>query len=155
MKGFDDALKQKRLVHQALIKRMKEEVAALSDTLRSIQFSANNETKSTAGDKYETGRAMAQLEIEKIAGLLREKEKSLMVVSGLSVDPMTHIGPGALVQTSMGWFYISVNGGEVPATLGTIRCISPASPLAMAMRGKKPGDGFQLMHNDHTIEAII
>ena len=32
-----------------------------------ITESANNETKSSAGDKHETGRAMAQIEQEKAA----------------------------------------------------------------------------------------
>lgn len=155
MERLDDALKRKHLVHRALITRIQEEVRMLSDTLNSIQLSANNETKSSAGDKYETGRAMAQLEIEKIAGLLHGKERSLMFVAGLSLDYMADVRPGSLVETSMGWFYIGVNGGEVSADDETVRCISPASPLAIAMRGKKTGETFRLMQNEHTIGTIV
>ena len=155
MENLADALDLKTKVHCALTSKIQDELAILTSTLKSVQASANSETKSSAGDKYETGRAMAQLEIEKITGLLHEKEKALSVVSGLSTKIVHDIRPGALVKTSMGHFYISVNGGEILVDKATIRCISSAAPLAMAMRGKKKGEVFRLMQYQHTIEIIV
>ncbi|TAH18705.1 MAG: hypothetical protein EAZ08_10985 [Cytophagales bacterium] len=37
-------------------------IAAITQTIQEAQEAANNETKSTAGDKYETTRSMMQLD---------------------------------------------------------------------------------------------
>ena len=48
--------------------RIAEATQAIADT----QEAVNNETKSTAGDKYETSREMMQQEINRDAGRLYE-----------------------------------------------------------------------------------
>ncbi|MWD30855.1 3-oxoacyl-ACP synthase, partial [Aquicoccus sp. SCR17] len=48
--------------------RLKKSAAALQESL-------NSETKSSAGDKHETGRAMVQLEQEKLAQQLVELDR--------------------------------------------------------------------------------
>jgi hypothetical protein len=53
-----------------------QRIASAEEAIRMAQESANQEGKSSAGDKYETGRAMAQLEIEKASGQLAEANKS-------------------------------------------------------------------------------
>ena len=155
MDDFDESIATKREVHRLLLSKIGMDADSLNDALKSIQLSANDETKSSAGDKYETGRAMAQLEIEKLGGLVQEKEKNLALVSNLSLENTSEIKPGALVKTSMGWFYVSVNGGEIKTAAGVVTCVSPASPLVIAMRGKMPGDVFRLMQNEHRIESIV
>ncbi len=150
-----DLLHLKRDIHEALTTRLRQEIAAMKEELQSVQLSANNETKSSAGDKYETGRAMAQLEIEKLTGLLLEKEKALAFAAGLSLDAMDSVRPGSLAVTSMGHFYVTVNGGEFNMKSMKIRCISPASPLAVAMREKRAGDTFDLMQKRQTVSAVI
>jgi hypothetical protein len=155
MDHLDEALVFKSRVHSALQLKIQDELAVLKDTLKGVQVSANSETKSSAGDKYETGRAMAQLEIEKITGLVHEKEKSLSVVLALPLQAFQEVRPGSLVKTSQGHFYISVNGGEIITGKIPVRCISPASPLATALRGKKVGELFRLMQHSHRIESIV
>ena len=54
---------------------------AIHRTIEGLQNSLTSETKSTAGDKHETGRAMAQLEQEKI-----EKEEMLPELEDSSED---------------------------------------------------------------------
>ena len=74
--------------------------------------SANDETKSSAGDKHETGRAMAQLEQEKNAQQLNE---ALALREQLNkIDPLqrsSSIQPGSFVKTNLGNFYISISAG--------------------------------------------
>ena len=43
-----------------------EKIFTLVSTIKLTQEASNNNTKSTAGDKHYTERAMAQLEIEKL-----------------------------------------------------------------------------------------
>lgn len=150
-----DLLEIKRDIHEALMKRLQAEITSMKQELQDVQLSANNETKSSAGDKYETGRAMAQLEIEKIRSLLLEKERALTVVNGLVMHAVDFVRPGSLAITTAGYFYISVNGGEFTVRSAKIRCISPASPLAGAMAGKGAGHNFSLMQKPQSIIVVV
>ena len=57
-------LKTKAKLYDSCLKLVDERVAHIEDAMRNAQASANEETKSSAGDKYETGRAMMHLEKE-------------------------------------------------------------------------------------------
>jgi len=52
-------------IKEALYKACEEDtekrINVIERNLKSIEESRNNETKSSAGDKYETGRAMLQI----------------------------------------------------------------------------------------------
>lgn len=54
-------------LHQQAIEMANKRVDELKVALVDVQDAANNETKSTAGDKHETAKAMAQLETEKLS----------------------------------------------------------------------------------------
>ena len=73
--------------------RQKQEV--LKKRGASLQESLNSETKSSAGDKHETGRAMVQLEQEKLGQQLQEIEKndpSLKTSGHRRINPKNRIG---------------------------------------------------------------
>src|SRR3989344_3123698 len=76
--------------------------------------SSNDDTKSSAGDKHETGRAMAQLEQEKSAHQLNEAldlkasiEKINLAIKSISAQV------GSIVHTDKGNFFISVPVGKL------------------------------------------
>jgi hypothetical protein len=50
-------------------------VSRIRTVIVGLKESLDDETKSSAGDKYETGRAMLQLDIEKSSVQLAEAEK--------------------------------------------------------------------------------
>src|SRR5688572_28358541 len=81
-----------------------EKAQYLRDTIREMQQSANEETKSSVGDKYETGRAMAQLEIEKLSAQLKEIEKQQDSLSTIIITPQTTPKIGSVVMTTQGNF---------------------------------------------------
>jgi sortase (surface protein transpeptidase) len=56
----------KTRLHSLCVSYVGQRIETAQRAIAIAQASANEETKSSAGDKYETGRAMAQLEIEKI-----------------------------------------------------------------------------------------
>ena len=65
----------KHKLYQACLEFTDTQISTLKSAIKATQQSANEETKSTAGDKYETGRAMAQLEVEKFQSQLAEALK--------------------------------------------------------------------------------
>ena len=86
----------------------------VQNTIKEIQESLLSETKSSAGDKHETGRAMLQLEREKAGNQLAEIVKVKEALSKISVEKTSQtIGLGSVVYTTKANYYIAISAGEV------------------------------------------
>lgn len=132
-----------------------ERITRLKTEIKKTQSSANEETKSSAGDKYETGRAMAQLEIGKNTVQLREAEKLLGAMQAIHVDLISEIIiPGSLVTTSKGIFYISISIGLVEIDKKPYFIVAPDSPIGKLFMGKKAGDLVTWNSNVYEIHTI-
>ena len=109
--------------------------------IKSAQESANTEMKSSAGDKHETGRSMAQLETEKNAIQLAEANK-LKHVIGLINPEEKHdkVELGALVITNLGQYFISVSVGKITLGKTIYFGVSAVSPIGQAFLNHKKGD---------------
>jgi transcription elongation GreA/GreB family factor len=131
----------KSLIFQKCVDVLEERIKQIQGERAQVQASANDETKSSVGDKYETGRAMAQLEIERFTQQLIENEKLLNRLQELKeVQACDRIVPGSLVHTSQGYFYISVSLGMIEWDGHRVYCISPEAPLGKELLGKRAGD---------------
>lgn len=134
---------------------MQERIKRAQDDIRYMQLSANEETKSSAGDKYETGRAMAQLEIEKSSAQLAESLKLKQQLEKISPDQTSPtIQMGSLVNTNQGNFYIAVSIGQLVLNEETYFIISPVSPLAKQLLGLKLHTSFLFQGRNFTIHRI-
>ncbi|NEU66064.1 GreA/GreB family elongation factor [Spirosoma agri] len=109
--------------------------------MEAAQESANSESKSSAGDKYETGRAMAQIERDRYAHQL---DVALAVEQELtrinSEKEYTVVQPGSLVTTNRGMFFISISAGKLNIDGKDVFAISPASPIGSALAGRRAGE---------------
>lgn len=132
-------------VLKAAIDRVSEKLNGIQTEFDALREALLSETKSTAGDKHETGRAMAQLEQEKLSAQLAETRKSL---DGLKqIDPdltMQQIGFGSLVKTSRGYFLVSVGIGAIPVGSMSVYCITAGSPIGQLLLGKSSGESIEL-----------
>lgn len=115
---------------------------------------SNNDTKSSMGDKYETGREMLQQEINNLQRQLNETLNQQAVVQKISCEPMDKVQNGALVKTDKGLFYIAVSAGEIVFEKQKIMTVSAESPLVKAMYGKKKREIFMVNNISQTIEEI-
>jgi hypothetical protein len=130
---------------QALLSLCQAYVQQRIDTARqameAAQESANQEEKSSAGDKYETGRAMAQLERDRHAQLLAEALKLGQDLNRLNVEKQYEtVQPGSVVTTNRGAFFISISAGKFSLDGTDYFAVSPASPIATALAGRKRGE---------------
>ena len=120
------------------------------------QMSANEETKSSSGDKYETGRAMAQLEIEKNSQQLAESLKLRGALDQVRIDVVTPtVQPGSLVVTDHGMFFVAISLGKVSHRGETYFVIAPASPLGLKLAGAKVGDTVKFRDQTYVIKELI
>ncbi|TXB62222.1 GreA/GreB family elongation factor [Phaeodactylibacter luteus] len=120
----------------ALQKRAEE----LQRAVESIQSARNNETKSSAGDKYETGRAMMQMEEDKIMSQLDQARLQLQQLKALPDYSGPNIRSGSLVRTQHRRYFLSASLGKVLLEGEPVYCISTQAPLAQQLLGKSAGD---------------
>jgi hypothetical protein len=105
---------------------------SLEISLKAAQESGNDETKSTTGDKHETGKAMMQLEQEKIGIQLNELQKMNKVMEGIPEELSPEkIKPGNVIFTDQGNFYISIAAGKLTIEDKVYFAISAVSPLGV------------------------
>lgn len=115
---------------------------------------ANNDTKSSMGDKYETSREMVQQEINNLQIQLNENLKSLNSLKSINTQPHPIVGLGSLIETENGFFYIAISLGEIRYEDKKVFVISTESPLAKAILGKRQGEEFILNNLKHAIVNV-
>jgi transcription elongation GreA/GreB family factor len=135
---------------------VEQRIAAAQAAIAMAQESANEEGKSSAGDKYETGRAMAQLEIEKASIQLAEANKLMQALEQVPVDPSGPVvKPGSLVITNQGNYFISIAAGRLILGEETWFAISTSSPLGATLIGKREGDVVKLRQKEIKVEKVL
>lgn len=140
---------------QYLKTHLNSRLASALEAMQAAQESANGETKSSAGDKYETGRAMAQIERDRHAQLYEQIRQERAVLERIDTDYVfQRIGLGTLVQTTAGFFFVAVSVGLVEIEEKKIIVVSPQSPLGALLMGKKKGDTFLFQQKKCIIESI-
>ena len=130
-------------------------LSRIREHLDSIRSSLTIETKSSAGDKHETGRAMLQLEREKLGRQLAEAESVKHLLSRVKLDVKSDkIGLGSLVYTSKAIYFLAISAGEFKNTGESIFCISPSTPIGKLLLGKSAGDSIVFNGSKIRVEKI-
>jgi len=131
----------KNKIHEHCLALLNNRFKELRDAINAVQEVANSETKSSAGDKHETSRAMAQRDVEMLSRQLGEISKSIETLKGLKQKNHSDlVQPGSVVVTSIGVFYLSVALGKIEISEKSIMVISSESPFAKAILGRKQGN---------------
>jgi transcription elongation GreA/GreB family factor len=105
------------------------------------QEAANEEDKSSVGDKYETGRAMMQIERDKAAQQLDEAIKLKNIIDQISIETGSEkIMLGSLVITNSKKIFISIGIGKLLLGDEEFLVVAPGSPLGKQLLGLKVND---------------
>jgi len=100
----------------------------------------SSETKSSAGDKHETGRAMLQLEMEKAGQQLSSINQMKMVLAKMNIDQSSVVKLGSLILTDQANYFLAISAGEILIEGISYFAISPGSPIGKLLLGKQEGD---------------
>ena len=112
-----------------------------SDAMETARQAADQESKSSVGDKYETGRAMMQLEMEKLNHQMQEVLKLKKVLHQINVEETnSKIDLGSVVKTSIGNFFIAFSAGKMEVGDTVYFTISLASPIGQVLYQHKAHD---------------
>jgi hypothetical protein len=131
----------KTALHAACQAFIEQRISAARTAMQAAQESSSSETKSSAGDKYETGREMANAERDRNAAHMQQAQQLQAELGRISPDAACDtVRPGALVHTSLGWFYVAISAGKLAVDGQEVFAVSAAAPVAVALKGKRVGE---------------
>ena len=133
-----------------------EKLNSASSAIDATTESKNTATKSTAGDKHETGRAMMERELALSTAQLHKAQFLNNELSKISLDiDFTSVQLGALVVTNQGNYFISIGLGKVNVLGDDCYAISGGSPLGIAMMGKQKGQMINFQGRNIEIIDVV
>lgn len=143
-------------VYQECLEAINQRLLICEKNLAMLQESLTSETKSSAGDKHETGRAMIQLEREQLGQQLAkiEREQALL----MKINPKLNseiVCLGSLVITSGHSYFIAIGLGKVIWNGQEFYAISLDSPIGQLLVGKRLGEQLSFAGKTFEIQAIM
>ena len=130
-------------------------ILLLQKGLADLHEGMSSDTKSTAGDKHETSRAMAHIEQEQLATQLAQLQEHLRMIKQAYITKTRElIAFGSLIETSKGRFFLSSGVGLIKGEKPFF-CISIQTPMGQALIGKKTGDRVSVNGNVLEILAVV
>ena len=146
----------KENIWQSTVKHIEAKIEHSRNHLKGLRASSASETKSSAGDKFETSREMMQQEITKAEIHLSKLLAQLKVLNAISpLQKSKEIGVGSFVNTNKGRFYISTSIGKIKNEDGFFFCISTESPMGGSLMGLTKGEKTKVNGNKIEVLEVI
>ena len=145
----------KELLHAHCQQIVDDRIKLTQKLISEAQQAANQDGKSSMGDKYETNREMMALEMRKASEQLQEASKLKKVLGTINPNTIAQtVGIGTFTSTSIGDFFVSVSLGKVNVEEQEVFVLSAVSPLGKMLLGKKAGDQFDFNSQQVKIKSI-
>ena len=130
----------KEQLYNACIAFVQKRADTVQHIISSNQKALSSETKSSAGDKHETGRAMLQLEMEKASQQLKGIHEMKSALSKINLNSSDQVKLGSLIITNIANYFLAISAGEIKLENQIYYAISPSSPIGKLLLGKRVGD---------------
>jgi len=131
---------------------LEKKIEILEQQKKSLQKDLTSEIKSSAGDKHETGRAMIQLELEKLGNQIHKIELSYQRLNMIKdFKTSSDVVLGSIIFTDKANYYLAVAADSCKINSKVFYCISSQSPIGKLLIGKKINQSIRF--ND--IKSII
>ncbi len=135
--------------------KINEQLNTLQNRLDLIEEARNSETKSSVGDKHNTGRAMMQLEEENINHQIAQVLETKRQLSAIpSLQKAEQVQVGSLIICSNATYFIAVGMGKVILKDERYFCISKDAPIGQILIGKKEKETITFNNKTWTIQSI-
>ncbi|UKJ09044.1 3-oxoacyl-ACP synthase [Solitalea lacus] len=145
----------KHQLYKACQDYVEQRINTIEKAINSARETATSDSKSSAGDKYETTREMMQQEIDRNTVQLNEAVKLKQLLALISPDKSsTTVQSGSLVLTNNGNFFIAISVGGLEVNGVKYFAISPSSPIGVRLMNLKPGEPFHFNGKTYLINSI-
>ena len=152
---MEKTTKIKDELHKRCLEYVGHRINHAREALDAAKQAGNEETKSSAGDKYEVGREMMQQEMGNNVLQLEQAYKLEKALNLINPDEDCQIVKlGSLVLTTNGNFYISISIGKLSIEKTDYFAISPLTPIGIKLSGLKKGDKMNFNKKDYLIQGI-
>lgn len=146
----------KSMVYNSCIKSVSDKITAAGKAFKEITEEAKTDSKSSAGDKHETSRALMQMEQEKISRQLQNMIDQKKQLEKINIDQHSEkIITGSLILTNQGYFFLSVGLGKITVKDTPVFVLSSGSPLGAKLTGLKKDDSTTINGTNYIIIQII
>jgi hypothetical protein len=145
----------KKELYELCVSYVRKSMDAAELGIKEAQKASNEDTKSSAGDKYETGRAMMQQETNRNLAQLNEANKLMVALNRISTGGTSaKAETGSVIITNNGNFYLAISAGSLSVNGQPYFAVSPGSPIGMMLMGKQAGDSFTLNGKSYAIISV-
>jgi len=145
-------MNKSKIAYKACLSELERRISQYSEKLKDVDEATFSESKSSAGDKFETGRAMMQRERENLKVQLIKLKGQLHVLKTINVSDEEKVGIGKYVKTSVGDFFIGVALGKIKVDDLEFMAVSQEAPLVKFLIGKIVGE--EILFNGKKIQVI-
>ncbi|WP_128546667.1 3-oxoacyl-ACP synthase [Larkinella soli] len=153
MSTFQDTKEQ---LYARCLDVVRQRIDTARAAMEAAQAAANEESKSSAGDKYETGRAMAQIERDQHARQLAEALRLQQELARIDIGkPTPAVQPGSVVLTDQGNYFIAVGAGRITLGQTDYFAVSAASPVGTVLSNRRAGDRVLLHQKPILIRDVF
>ena len=151
-----EKIKLKKELKEICIGLLEERIQAAARAMQVAQESANESEKSSAGDKYETSRAMGQQDRDMNARQLEEGKRELGLLLSVDAEKIyTSVTQGAFVICKGNMFFVLTGLGTIHHQNKSIVVLSPKAPLSIAMNQMSAGYTFIFNGNKFEITEVF
>ncbi len=143
----------KEKLYKACEAYVEERIKRIEAAMAGLESDLENETKSSAGDKYETGREMINLEWNKLAEQVQQF-KNLRNTLSIAKDRMNNGSAqlGTAVKTNMANYFIAIPANRIIVDGDEYFAIGANSPIAQLLLHKKAGE--EITFNGKTAKIL-
>ncbi len=134
---------------------LQDKIDVYRDMISGLADDAQNDAKSSAGDKHETALSMMHLEQEKLSAKLQEAIHFKEILSKIDVSmDSDKVILGSLVKANNLQLFISAALPKITIDGISVLALSPQSPLGSQLIGKEVGDEVEVNGSKFTVEAV-
>ena len=146
----------KQKIYNHYLQVVNEKIQLLQEILADLKESGSSDTKSTAGDKYETALAMLQIEQANTRGQLKDAADQKAALEKINPTvSATIIVTGSLIKTNRGYLFLSIALGKAIIEDNAVFSLSPQSPQGVKLMGLAVEDEVEMNNNLYVIENIL
>lgn len=124
-------------------------------SMNAAQATSNNEEKSSAGDKFETSRAMSHLEKDMYAKQLSSNMKEIESLLSVDCNKIYNSAKrGSFVNCGTISFFIASGLGKLSFENEIVFFVSPVAPVLKILSGKTTGETIIFNKEQYTIKDV-
>ncbi|MEO7523327.1 MAG: hypothetical protein ABIT58_04495 [Ferruginibacter sp.] len=153
---ISEKINYKIALQKKCIAILEERIHSIRFAMQEAQAAANSEEKSSAGDKYETSRAMNHLEKDmqasRLLASLKDLENLMLVDCNTVCDK---VQKGSFVRCDKASYFIAAGLGKALFKNKKVFLVSPDAPIAVTLSGKQAGHTCEFNNDQLTIKEVF